>query len=116
MLDGWLRVILPDERLLIPLPGVRMPDPVLRLEILRAEGRDVLILREEPMGLLGDLTDRDEVTVRVPAGRDELVLAGCRLLEAGARLAGLEACWLLALPPLDLLLLSDLSAANAGPP
>ncbi len=72
------------------------------LEILRAEGLDVLIL-------LGDLTERDEAIVRAEF---DLVLAGCRDLEAEE---GLEACRLWELLALDLLLLLDLSAPNAGP-
>jgi hypothetical protein len=79
-----------------------MLDLVLLLEILSPVGLDVLIL-------LGDLTERDEAIVRAEF---DLVLAGCRDLEAEE---DLEACRLWELPPLDLLLLLDLSAANAGP-
>jgi hypothetical protein len=55
--------------------------------------------------------DRDEVVVLEEL---DLVLEGCRALEAESRRAGVEACRLLALLGLDLLLLSDFFSAKAG--
>ncbi len=54
--------------------------------------------------------DRNEVEVLEEL---DLVLEGCRVLEAEE---GLETCWLLVLPPLDLLLLLllDFLFAKAG--
>ncbi len=77
--------------------------PVLRSELLRPEGLAVLVL-------VGGLMDRNEVDVLEEL---DLVVEGCRLLEAEE---GLETCWLLALPPLDLLLLLllDFLSAKAG--
>ena len=77
--------------------------PVLRSELLRPEGLDVLVL-------VGGLMDRNEVVVLVEL---VLVVEGCRALEAEE---GLETCWLLALLPLDLplLLLLDFFSAKTG--
>jgi hypothetical protein len=72
--------------------------PVLRSELLR----EVALLRPKDLDVLvlvGGLMDRNEVDVLEEL---DLVLEGCRVLEAEE---GLETCWLLALPPLDLLLL-----------
>ncbi len=72
--------------------------PVLRSELLS----EVALLGPEDLDVLilvGDLTDRDEVVVLVGV---VLVVEGCRALEVEE---GLETCWLLVLPPLDLLLL-----------
>jgi hypothetical protein len=82
---------------------VVLPVPVLRSELLRPEGLDVLVL-------VGGLMDRNEVEVLEEL---DLVLEGCRVLEAEE---GLETCWLLVLPPLDLLLLLllDFLPAKAG--
>ena len=82
---------------------VVLPGPVLRSELLRPEGLDVLVL-------VGGLMDRNEVEVLEEL---DLVLEGCRVLEAEE---GLETCWLLVLPPLDLLLLLllDFLPAKAG--
>lgn len=93
-----MRVTLPDGRLLIPLLGVRM----LGLVLLLIEGLGVLVL-------VGVLMDRDEVIVLEEL---DLALEGCRVLVAEE---GLETCRLWELLPLDLLLLLDLSAPNAGP-
>ncbi len=80
--------------------------PVLRSELLRPEDLGVLVL-------VGGLMDRNEVDVLEEL---DLVLEGCRVLEAEPRRAGVETCWLLALPPLDLLLLLllDFLSAKAG--
>ena len=77
--------------------------PVLRSELLSPEDLDVLVP-------VGDLTDRDEVVVLVGI---VLVVEGRCTLEAEE---GLETCWLLALPPLDLLLLLllDFLSAKTG--
>ncbi len=77
--------------------------PVLRSELLRPEDLAVLVL-------VGGLMDRNEVDVLEEL---DLVVEGCRLLEAEE---DLETCWLLALPPLDLLLLLllDFLSAKAG--
>ena len=82
---------------------VVLPVPLLRSELLRPEGLDVLVL-------VGGLMDRNEVEVLEEL---DLVLEGCRVLEAEE---GLETCWLLVLPPLDLLLLLllDFLPAKAG--
>ncbi len=82
---------------------VVLPGPVLRSELLRPEGLEVLVL-------VGGLTDRDEVVVLLGL---VLVVEGRRVLEAEE---GLETCWLFALPPLDLplLLLLDFLAAKIG--
>jgi hypothetical protein len=82
---------------------VVLPVPVLRSELLRPEGLAVLVL-------VGGLMDRNEVEVLEEL---DLVLEGCRVLEAEE---GLETCWLLVLPPLDLLLLLllDFLPAKAG--
>ena len=72
--------------------------PVLRSELLS----EVALLGPEDLDVLilvGDLTGRDEVVVLVGV---VLVVEGCRVLEVEE---GLETCWLLVLPPLDLLLL-----------
>jgi len=72
--------------------------PVLRSELLS----EVALLGPEDLDVLilvGDLTGRDEVVVLVGV---VLVVEGCRALEVEE---GLETCWLLVLPPLDLLLL-----------
>lgn len=71
---------------------VVMLEPVLRSELLSPEDLGVLVI-------VGGLTDRDEVVVLVGL---VLVVEDCRALEAEE---GLETCWLLVLPPLDLLLL-----------
>jgi len=80
--------------------------PVLRSELLRPEDLDVLVL-------VGGLMDRKEVEILEEL---DLVLEGCRVLEAEPRRAGVETCWLLALLPLDLLLLLllDFLSAKAG--
>ena len=88
---------------------VVLPGPVLRSELLR----EVALLRPEGLEVLvlvGGLTDRDEVVVLLGL---VLVAEGRRVLEAEE---GLETCWLLALPPLDLplLLLLDFLAAKIG--
>jgi len=77
--------------------------PVLRSELLSPEDLDVLVP-------VGDLTDRDEVVVLVGI---VLVVEGRCTLEAEE---GLETCWLLVLPPLDLalLLLLDFLSAKTG--
>jgi len=82
---------------------VVLPGPVLRSELLRLEGLAVLVL-------VGGLMDRNEVEALEEL---DLVLEGCRVLEAEE---GLETCWLLVLPPLDLLLLLllDFLPAKAG--
>jgi len=82
---------------------VVLPGPLLRSELLRPEGLAVLVL-------VGGLMDRNEVEVLEEL---DLVLEGCRVLEAEE---GLETCWLLVLPPLDLLLLLllDFLPAKAG--
>jgi len=82
---------------------VVLPGPVLRSELLRPEGLAVLVL-------VGGLMDRNEVDVLEEL---DLVLEGCRVLEAEE---DLETCWLLVLPPLDLLLLLllDFLSAKAG--
>lgn len=82
---------------------VVLPGAVLRSELLRPEGLDVLVL-------VGGLMDRTEAVVLVGVF---LVLEGCRALEAEE---GLETCWLLALLPLDLplLLLLDFFSAKTG--
>jgi len=82
---------------------------VLRSELLR----EAALLRPEDLDVLvrvGGLMDRDEVVVLEEL---DLVLEGCRALEAEE---DLEACWLLALLPLDLLLLllSDFFSAKTG--
>ncbi len=81
---------------------VVLPELVLRSELLRPEDLDVLVLVE-------GLMDRTEEVLE----ELDLVLEGCRVLEAEE---GLETCWLLALPPLDLLLLLllDFLAAKIG--
>ncbi len=81
---------------LVVLPGL-----VLRSELLRPEGLEVLVL-------VGGLTDRDEVVVLLGL---VLVVEGRRTLEAEE---DLETCRLLALLPLDLLLLLDFLAAKIG--
>jgi hypothetical protein len=81
--------------------------PVLRSELLR----EVALLRPEDLDVLvlvGGLTDRDEVVVLLGL---VLVVEGRRTLEAEE---DLETCWLLALLPLDLLLLLDFLAAKIG--
>ncbi len=82
---------------------VVLPVPVLRSELLRLEGLAVLVL-------VGGLMDRNEVKVLEEL---DLVLESCRVLDAEE---GLETCWLLVLPPLDLLLLLllDFLPAKAG--
>jgi len=123
LVTGWLTVILLGlarqsvwrVKLVTPVLGMRMlnlvvlPGPVLRSELLRKvellnpEGLAVLILA-------GDLMDRNEVEVLEEL---DLVLEGCRALEAEE---DLETCWLLALLGLDLrlLLLLDFLSAKAG--
>jgi hypothetical protein len=83
---------------LVVLPGL-----VLRSELLRPEGLAVLVL-------VGGLMDRNEVVFLEEL---DLALEGCRVLEAEE---DLETCWLLVLPPLDLLLplLLDFLWAKAG--
>ncbi|MFB0555765.1 MAG: hypothetical protein ACETWQ_20860 [Phycisphaerae bacterium] len=88
---------------------VVLPGPVLRSEILR----ELELLNPEDLGvfvLAGGLMDRNEVEVLEEL---DLVLEGCRVLEAEE---DLETCWLLALLPLDLLLLLllDFLSAKAG--
>jgi len=86
---------------------VVLPELVLRSELLR----EVALLRPEDLGVLvlvGGLMDRNEVDVLEEL---DLVLEGCRVLEAEE---DLETCWLLALLPLDLLLLLDFLAAKIG--
>jgi hypothetical protein len=88
---------------------VVLPEPVLRTELLR----EVALLRPEGLAVLvlvGGLMDRTEVEVLEEL---DLVLEGCRVLEAEE---DLETCWLLALLPLDLalLLLLDFLAAKTG--
>ena len=80
---------------------VVLPGPVLRSELLRPEGLEVLVL-------VGGLTDRDEVVVLLGL---VLVVEGRCTLEAEE---DLETCRLLALLPLDLLLLLDFLAAKIG--
>ena len=77
--------------------------PVLRSELLRPEDLDGLVL-------VGGLTDRNEVVVLLGL---VLVVEGRRTLEAEE---DLETCWLLALLPLDLLLLLllDFFSAKTG--
>jgi len=89
---------------------VVLPEPVLRSELLREE---IELLRPEGLAVLvlvGGLMDRNEVDVLEEL---DLVLEGCRVLEAEE---DLETCWLLALLPLDLLplLLLDFLCAKAG--
>ena len=91
------------------LNPVILPGSVLRSELLR----EVALLNPEGLVVLvpvGGLMDRNEVEVLEEL---DLVLEGCRVLEAEE---GLETCWLLALPPLDLLLLLllDFLSAKAG--
>lgn len=71
--------------------------------LLRPKELDVLVL-------VGGLMDRDEVILLEEL---DLVLEGCRALEAEE---DLETCWLLELLGLDLLLLllSDFLSAKAG--
>ena len=86
---------------------VVLPGPVLRSELLR----EVALLRPEDLDVLvlvGGLTDRNEVVVLLGL---VLVVEGRRTLEAEE---DLETCWLLALLPLDLLLLLDFLAAKIG--
>ncbi len=88
---------------------VVLPELVLRSELLR----EVALLRPEDLDVLvlvGGLTDRNEVVVLLGL---VLVVEGRCTLEAEE---GLETCWLLALPPLDLLLLLllDFLSAKAG--
>ena len=83
---------------------VVLPELVLRSELLRPEDLDVLVL-------VGDLIDRNEVVVLLGL---VLVAEGRCTLEAESRRAGVETCWLLALLPLDLLLLLDFFSAKAG--
>ncbi len=81
--------------------------PVLRSELLR----EVALLRPEDLDglvLVGGLTDRNEVVVLLGL---VLVVEGRCTLEAEE---DLETCWLLALLPLDLLLLLDFLAAKVG--
>ncbi len=81
--------------------------PVLRSELLR----EVELLRPDDLDVLvlvGGLMDRDEVVVLLGL---VLVVEGRRALEAEE---DLETCWLLVLPPLDLLLLLDFLAAKIG--
>ena len=83
--------------------------PVLRSELLR----EVALLRPEDLDVLvlvGGLMDRNEVVVLLGL---VLVVEGRRTLEAEE---DLETCWLLALLPLDLLLLLllDFFSAKAG--
>ena len=83
--------------------------PVLRSELLR----EVALLRPEDLDVLvlvGGLMDRNEVDVLEEL---DLVLEGCRVLEAEE---DLETCWLLVLRPPDLLLLLllDFLPAKAG--
>ena len=80
---------------------------MLRSELLR----EVELLNPEDLDVLvrvGGLLDRDEVVVLEEL---DLVFEGCRDLEAEE---DLEACWLLALLGLDLLLLSDFFSAKTG--
>ncbi len=89
---------------LVVLPGLVLRSELLReVALLNPEGLAVLIL-------VGGLMDRNEVEVLEEL---DLVLEGCRVLEAEE---DLETCWLLVLPPLDLLLLLllDFLAAKAG--
>ena len=84
-------------------------EPLLRSELLR----EVALLRPEDLDVLvlvGGLMDRNEVVVFLGL---VLVLEGRGTLEAEE---GLETCWLLVLPTLDLLLLPllDFFAAKAG--
>ncbi|MEE8599350.1 MAG: hypothetical protein V3S69_07605, partial [Dehalococcoidales bacterium] len=86
---------------------VVLPELVLRSELLR----EVALLRPEDLDVLvlvGGLTDRDEVVVLLGL---VLVVEGRCTLEAEE---DLETCRLLALLPLDLLLLLDFLAAKAG--
>lgn len=85
-------------------------EAVLRGELLR----EAALLRADDLDglvLVGGLMDRDEVVVLEEL---VLVLEGCRALEAESRRAGVEACRLLALLGLDLLLLSDFFSAKTG--
>jgi hypothetical protein len=80
---------------------------VLRSELLR----EAELLNPEDLDVLvrvGGLLDRDEVVVLEEL---DLVLEGCRALEAEE---DFEACWLLALLGLDLLLLPDFFSAKTG--
>ena len=82
---------------------------MLRSELLR----EVALLNPEGLVVLvpvGGLMDRNEVEVLEEL---DLVLEGCRVLEAEE---DLETCWLLVLAPLDLLLLLllDFLSAKAG--
>ena len=82
---------------------------MLRSELLR----EAALLRPEDLDVLvlvGGLMDRDEVVVLEEL---DLVLEGCRALEAEE---DLETCWLLVLLGLDLLLLllSDFFSAKTG--
>ena len=91
------------------LNPVILPGSVLRSELLR----EVALLNPEGLVVLvpvGGLMDRNEVDVLEEL---DLVLEGCRVLEAEE---DLETCWLLVLPPLDLLLLLllDFLSAKAG--
>ena len=89
---------------LVVLPGLVLRSELLReVALLRPEGLAVLVLA-------GVLMDRNEEEVLAEL---DLVLEGCRVLEAEE---DLETCWLLALPPLDLLLLLllDFLPAKAG--
>ena len=89
---------------LVVLPGLVLRSELLReVALLRPEGLDGLVL-------VGDLMDRDEVVVLVGVF---LVVEGRCTLEAEE---DLETCWLLALLPLDLLLLLllDFLPAKAG--
>jgi len=82
-------------------------EPVLRSELLR----EVELLNPEDLDVLVrvvGLMDRDEVVVLEEL---DLVLEGCRVLEAEE---DLEACWLLVLLGLDLLLLLDFFSAKVG--
>ncbi len=87
--------------LVVLLERVPRGDVLRGVALIRLEDLDVLVL-------VGGLMDRDEVV-----GLEELVLVleGCRALEAEE---DFETCRLLALPPLDLLLLLDFLAAKIG--
>ena len=88
---------------------VLLLEPMLRSDVLR----EAALLRPEDLDVLvlvGGRMDRNEAEVLEEL---DLVLEGCRVLEAEE---DLETCWLLALLPLDLLLLLllDFLCAKAG--
>ena len=109
IVTGRLTGVRLDRLLVLPLLGRRtftllviLLEPVLRVELLRLEDLGVIVL----VGAL--LTERDEVVVLEEL---DLLGAGCLLLDAEE---DLEACWLLELLLLDLLLLLDDFSAKTG--